>query len=110
MGLDHFSKPLLVQRGDWGPGHKNEGNTLDRKDKRLFPLEWGRSQGLKPGLVREATSLAGPAAAASSRVEGLRPLCTSTGRRASCASPQGTGLQPSWLGGAKGGEVSIRCR
>ena len=49
MALDHLSKPLLVQRGDWGPGHKNEGNTLDKKDKKLFPLEWGRSQGLKPG-------------------------------------------------------------
>ena len=63
MALDHLSKPLLVQRGDWGPGHKNEGNTLDKKDKKLFPLEWGRSQGLKPGLVREATNPARLAAA-----------------------------------------------
>lgn len=29
--------------------------------------------------------------------------------RAFCTSPQGTGLQPSWLGRVKGGEVSIRC-
>lgn len=88
MALDHLSKPLLVQRGDWGPGHKNEGNTLDKKDKKLFPLEWGRSQGLKPGLVREATNPARLAAApASNRVEGPQPLCMSAGQEGPPAPP-----------------------
>lgn len=67
----------------------------------------GRSPGLsgkhKPSRAG-SSSCRQPGGGAAASVQVHRP------GRAFCTSPQGTGLRPSWLGGVKGGEVSIRCR